>query len=281
MKNFQKIFKKKKTPIIIGSLHFPPLLGYEGFPGMEVCQKRALEDLAAFEKGGADAVIFENNYDVPHLEFVRPETVACMAVLGKAIMDKTKIPVGVDVLWNDYRAGFSLAKALGLKFIRVPVFVDDVKTSYGFIKGRAREIAIYREKIKAEDIAVFADIHVKHSKIVSKHTLVESAKLAIKAGADALIVTGRWTGEMPDLADLKSVRLAVGDFPILAGSGVDKKNVGEIFQYANGAIVSTSLKEGLRKSKDVNVKKWTQKIDSTKVRKLVKSIGKIQGYSKK
>jgi membrane complex biogenesis BtpA family protein len=270
MNNFKKYFNKKR-PILIGSLHFPPLLGFSDFPGLEVCKKRALEDLAAFENGGVDAIIFENNYDVPHLEFVGPETVACMAVLGKAIMDKTKIPVGVDVLWNDYRAGFSLAKTLGLKFIRVPVFVDDVKTSYGFIKGRAKEISIYRKKIGAGAIAVFADIHVKHSKIVSRHTLVESAKLAIKAGADALIVTGRWTGEMPDLEELKSVRRAVGNFPILAGSGVSVENAKKIFRFADGAIISTSLKKGNRTGGEVNLKKWTQKIDVNKVKKMVKA----------
>ena len=55
-----KIFKKRKN-IIIGAIHFPPLLGYKDFPGLDVALKNAFADLRALETGGADGVIFENN----------------------------------------------------------------------------------------------------------------------------------------------------------------------------------------------------------------------------
>lgn len=64
-RKFNKIFKKKKK-VIIGAVHFPPLLGYPGFPGFDVALKNAIFDLKAFEKGGVDGIIFENNYDIPH-----------------------------------------------------------------------------------------------------------------------------------------------------------------------------------------------------------------------
>ncbi len=50
--NFLKIFKKKK--VIIGVIHFPPLVGYSEFPGFEVALNNALSDLKAFENGGVN-----------------------------------------------------------------------------------------------------------------------------------------------------------------------------------------------------------------------------------
>ena len=69
------IFNKDKN-IVIGAVHFPPLSGYADFPGLEVALQNALVDIRAFEAGGADAIIIENNYDIPHTEFVTAEVAA-------------------------------------------------------------------------------------------------------------------------------------------------------------------------------------------------------------
>jgi len=269
--NFLKTFKKKNR-IVIGAVHFPPLVGYKDFPGFEVAKENALADVMAFELGGADAVIFENNYDVPHTEFVSPEIAELMEFLGREIVKATTLPVGINVLWNDYKTAFTIAKKLALKFIRVPVFVDTVKTDYGVIEGRASEIINFRKNIGADEVMIFADIHVKHSELLSKFSITESAKLAVTAGADALIVTGKWTGDAPDLKDLISVRDTVGDFPILCGSGVDKNNALQLFERANGAIVSTALKSGRGDKREVNVKPYSDRIIKEKVKTLVESL---------
>lgn len=268
---FKKIFNKEKE-VVIGAVHFPPLLGFAEFPGFEIARDNALNDLKAFEEGGADAVIFENNYDIPHTEFVGPEIGASMLLLGLEIKKATTLPVGISVLWNDYKTALSIAKVLDLQFIRVPVFVDTVKTSYGIIEGNFDEIIKFRKQIQAEHIALFTDIHVKHAEILSPHTIIESAQMAIKEGSDGLIITGKWTGDAPDVGELKSLKNAVGDFPIICGSGVDHRNVHELFAYANGAIVSTSLKEGANKQGEVNVKGYEQRINKNKVEELTASL---------
>lgn len=265
-----KIFRKNNN-IIIGAIHFPPLTGYVESPGLEIALKNALEDLRALENGGVDAVIIENNYDVPHKIFVNKETVDDMLYLGEKVKKATNLPIGVSVLWNDYKSALKIAKELGLNFIRVPVFVDDVESSYGRIIGNSKEIIKYRKDIKAENVAIFTDIHVKHSEILSKYTITESAKLAIKNGSDALIVTGKWTGDAPDLSELKNVRDAVSSFPIFIGSGADSLNILSLLKYANGAIVSTSLKEGSVKKDEVNIKGWEQRISLEKVRNFIKN----------
>jgi membrane complex biogenesis BtpA family protein len=268
---FNKIFKKKKN-VIIGAIHLPPLLGYRKFPGFDIALKNSLFDLEAFEKGGIDGIIFENNYDIPHKIFVDAPVISSMIFLGEKLRKATRLPMGVSVLWNDYRAALSIAKTLNLQFIRIPVFVDKVATDYGIIKGNPKEVLEFRKSIKAENVALFTDIHVKHAKLLSKHKLITSAKLAIKNKSDAIIITGKWTGEAPSLEKVKLLREHLEDFPILIGSGLDKNNIHNLFQFANGAIVSTSLKKGTKKLREKNVKLYKQRIDIQKVKDLVCSI---------
>lgn len=268
MSKLKTIFKKESN-ILIGAIHFPPLPGYAGFPGFVTAEKNALADLKTLQDSKFDGIIFENNYDLPHVEFVSPATVAAMTVLGSKIRSATKIPVGVSVLWNDHRAGLGISKALGLQFIRVPVLVDAVRTDYGIIRGQGSGVAELRKKLKAEEVAIFADIHVKHAKLLSRYSLVQSARMAIRQGADGIILTGSWTGQAPALKELVEVRRAVKGFPILAGSGADTENIKDILKYANGVIVSTSLKRGISKKKQVNVKSYAQRIDLGKARAFV------------
>jgi len=268
---FHKIFKKRKN-VIIGAIHLPPLLGYKNFPGVKVALKNALSDLRAFEQGGVDGVIFENNYDIPHKPVVDKSVIGVMALLGKKIRSATKLPLGVNVLWNDYYASLSLAKLLNLQFIRIPVFVDRVKTECGIIHGKPHEVLKLQSLLKADDVALFTDIHIKHATILSQYSIISSARLAIKNNADAIIVTGKWTGKAPDLNELKTLRKSIGDFPILVGSGTDKENVKSLFEYTDGAIVSTSLKSGRVRSKEINVKSYKQRIDVKKVKNLIKQL---------
>ena len=271
MDKLNRIFNKEKN-IIIGALHFPPLLGYDDFPGFDTALNNALYDLDSFTKGGADAVIFENNYDLPHKIKVSPSVVASLTYLGEKLKQASKIPLGISVLWNDYETALSIAKILGLQFVRLPVFVDKVKTDYGIIEGEPEAVVGFRKSIGAQEIALFADIHVKHAELLSDCSIEESAQKAIAAGADALIVTGKWTGDAPEVADLYNLRSRIGEFPILIGSGLNKENIKGLFDYANGAIVSTAVKTGKGQSHSINIKSYTQRIDPTKVRELISAL---------
>lgn len=268
---FLKIFKKDNN-IIIGAIHLPPLVGYSKFPGFSVAIKNALADLKAFEKGGADGIIFENNYDLPHKIFVDPPIVSAMTHIGKKLKNATMLPMGISVLWNDYRAALSIAKKLDLQFIRVPVFIDDVKTDFGIIKRQAKKIIKLRNSMGANHIALLTDIHVKHSELLSDNNIVASAKRAIKNHSDAVIITGQKTGDSPVVANVEKVRKHIGSFPILIGSGLDKNNAVKLFEHANGAIVSTSLKYGTKKIGERNIKSYQARIGVRKVDELTRSL---------
>lgn len=269
MNTLHKIFGTN-TPII-GVIHLSPLIGYNGFDGIGNVLQRALLDLEAFERGGIHGIIVENNYDVPHKIIVEPETTTMMMFIITKISERTRLPLGVSVLWNDYRSALTIAKAVSAQFIRIPVFVDQVRTDFGDITGNPVEVLVYRKTIGAEDIALFTDIQVKHAELLEKKQLSVSAQQAVVGGSDAVIVTGEWTGHAPALDRLEMVRETVGDFPILVGSGATKENIKSFLQVADGVIASTSLKTGLALSpnEERNIKSFQERIDLEKVREFV------------
>ena len=62
---FYKLFRNKK-PFVIGMVHCAPLLGYKDFPGIKEVEKKFKCDFKALLDGGVDAILIENNYDIPH-----------------------------------------------------------------------------------------------------------------------------------------------------------------------------------------------------------------------
>lgn len=273
MNKIKGVFKTERP--VIGMIHFMPLMGYKNYLGIERVFDSALKDLKVLEKGGVDGIMVENNYDIPHKIDVDTETIECMIYLTSKIIQETNLPVGISVLWNDYKAALSMAKVCGGRFVRVPVFVDDVRTSYGDIFGKAGQVIKYRKEIKAENIVLLTDIHVKHAKLISKYSLQESAKKAVRKGSDGIIITGKWTAEAPDLNNLELVRKAVRNFPIFVGSGANIKNIKDLMRYSDGVIVGTSLKTGSNNKKNVNIKGEKERIDLKKVKRFVGEFKKV------
>lgn len=272
MKRFEKTFRTAKP--VIGALHLLPLLGYTNSFSLDDVIKKASEDLYAFEKGGVDSVIIENNYDIPHTPFVGPETVASMTAVMGILQKQTKLPLGISVLWNDYKAALAIAVVSNASFIRVPVFVDSVRTMYGDIFAESEKVIHLRKKMNAEHVLLLTDIHVKHATLLSAYTLQESAKESVKAGSDGLIITGKWTADAPDIKDLQDVRKSVGKFPILIGSGATCDTI-QLFQVTDGVIVGTALKTSREKRDKINIKGYNESIDENKVKEFVTVFRKI------
>jgi len=243
MNQLQSIFNKKNY--LIGAIHFPPLPGFAGFTSLEEVLAFSLKNAEILKKAGFDGLILENNYDLPHHIEVGAETIAAMTYLTSQIMQQVGLPIGLSVLWNSYQAGLAIAKVTGAKFIRVPVFVDKVETAYGVVEGNPKEVLNYRQKIGAQEVLLLTDIQVKHSRLLNQRPIAEAAEEARVKEADAVIVTGKWTGDAPEIEKLAQVRQALGDgFPILVGSGATKENLPNLMRYAQGVIVGTALKDG-------------------------------------
>jgi uncharacterized protein len=248
---FSKIFPKPKC--VIGMIALPALLGYREFPGLNSAIDRAVEDLDTLQRGGVDAVCLENDYDRPHQLTVAPEILTSFTRIATEVARHATIPVGVQVLLNDWRGSVAIAKTIDAAFVRLDFFVDRVRIQAGVIEPEPEAIIAYRKQIQAENVALFTDVQVKYSEpLESGKSLATSAQQAIAHESNGVIVSGKVTGEPPSTEDLAEVRDAAGEFPLLVGSGANPENLSSLFHYADGAIVGTALKKSMAADEKVN-----------------------------
>lgn len=233
-------------PALIGVVHLLPLPGSPRWDGnWEKVESRAVSDAHALSEAGANGVLVENFGDAPfHASRVEPVTVAAMSVLTRRVREVigSHVRVGVNVLRNDALAALSVAVAAGASFIRVNIHSGAMATDQGIVEGDAALTLRERARLRAE-IAIFADVWVKHA-IPLGATLERDAEDTFRRGlADALILTGEGTGSPTSLDEVRRVRNAVPEAPVLVGSGVNIANVEETLSLVHGVIVGTALKE--------------------------------------
>ena len=232
---------------LIGVIHLLPLPGSARWDGrLEPIYERAEQEAIALTTGGADGIIIENFFDAPFTKGrLDAVTVSAFTIAVTRIMALTNKPIGINCLRNDGLSGLAIAAATQAHFIRVNVLTGAMVTDQGLIEGIAHELLLYRQHLGAsKSIKIFADILVKHANpLGSNPNICQIAQdTKTRALADALIISGPSTGTPPLIEDLKSVRTTLPDCPLLAGSGVDKNNIGKILSMADGAIVGSSLK---------------------------------------
>jgi membrane complex biogenesis BtpA family protein len=237
--------KIKSKPLIIGMIHLLPLPGYKDNPGMNAVISHALKELESLQKGGIHAVLIENDMDQPHQVKPDPEIIVAMAKITESVVKNASIMVGVEVLLNDPKASLAISYLSGADFIRTDYFVDRMsREEYGGeMVINPRELMEYRKKIKAENISILTDIQVKYAKLLEKNkSIAKSTLQAIDEKSDGIVVSGNFTGEEPKLEDLIEAKNTAKEFPILVGSGFSSVNAKKILEYADGAIVGTSIK---------------------------------------
>ena len=260
MKNFKTLFANTKP--IIGMIHLRPLPGSPLFDGnLKAIYEQALSDAEKLQAGGIDAVIIENFGDEPYrIGNPNHEQLAVMSAVTQSVKDIMTVPTGVNIQFNAWEAEIALAYALNLDFIRLEVFVDTVLSAQGPVSPCSAEAGRKRADLNAE-VLFFADIQTKYTDTILNKSLLQSAKEAVAAHADALIVTGKSTGSAAVLGELQEVSQAV-TIPVLSGSGTTINNLQEIFNRADGAIVGSALKENGLASNPVsqeNVKAFMHK----------------------
>jgi membrane complex biogenesis BtpA family protein len=238
-----------KPRVVIGMVHLGALPGSPHFAGsLDQVVQAALADARLLEEAGLDGVVVENFGDVPfYSERVPPETIAAMAVALAAIGSAVRFPIGANVLRNDARAALGLCAATRASFVRVNVHVGASVTDQGLVEGRAAETLRERSRLWAGAPAaapfVFADVDVKHARALGDSDLARIAEDTYeRGGADVLLVTGSGTGKPASFDDVRRVRQAVPDAPVLVASGVTDRTVTQALQEAHGAIVGTWLK---------------------------------------
>jgi len=241
----EALFGRRKA--VIGVIHSLPLPGsphYEGDP-MDRIYDYASAEGRRYREGGVDGIIVENHGDIPFAkpDELGPETAAAMAVMADRVRRETGLPIGVNVLANGAVAGIAVAKAAGAAFVRVNQWANAYVANEGFMEGKAGAASRYRAWLRAGNVRIFADVHVKHGAhaIVADRSLPELTRDVEFFDADAVIVTGQRTGDGAKLDELETVRSSTR-LAVLVGSGVDRDNIAAIFGHADAVIVASSLK---------------------------------------
>jgi membrane complex biogenesis BtpA family protein len=248
---------------LIGMIHLRPLPGSPRWSGaMGAVVDAALADARALVDGGIDALLVENYGDAPFTAGrVEPATVAAMAVVVSALRREwPRALLGVNVLKNDPRAALAVAAAGGARFIRVTVHAGAVVADCGIVVADPASTLRDRRMLDA-DVEIFADVQGKHTAPLAPVELEQEARELVHRGlADALVVSGRATGDATPLGDLKRVRSAAPATPLVVGSGVTADSVAELLSVADAAIVGTFVK------RDGDVRR---PVDPERVRRLV------------
>lgn len=243
------IFRTPKP--VIGMVHCWPLPGAPGYTGygMAPIIDHALRDAHALAEGGVDGLIVENMWDIPFRAGpdIQPESIAAHAVVARAVKDAVDLPLGINLVHNGGVALLGIALAAGASFIRVCMFTGAGVWDAGeWDEGCAADLMRRRKELHAEQIKLFADVDKKHSVRFPGIDLATHIEWTRFFGADALIVSGRMTGDAPDLGKVREAKALAGDRPLLIGSGANQLNIGAFMDVADGVIVGSSIKEAGR-----------------------------------
>lgn len=198
---------------------------------------QALEDLEKLQPY-VDAVIVEN-YGCGYFDSnnATKETGTRLLEIIWAVMEKATIPVGINVLPNDYEKAFCIASRSGAKFVQLDHVTGD------FVGARSvnpkKLLSVRRRYPK---IALLGGIHPKYYKLLNPCTSIGESAINAKTLADAVVVTGEYTGGAARIEDLQIVKRMIEGHPLVIGSGLTAENAKMQLSIADGAIVGTAFK---------------------------------------
>jgi membrane complex biogenesis BtpA family protein len=264
------LFPIKKP--IIGVIHLQPLPGaprYGGQPVKEI-YAAALADARTLSQGGIDGIILENASDLPFArpEHIGPETVAALTAACLEVRAAVETPIGITCVANGVVPALAIAKAVGARWVRANQWVNAYVANEGILNGPAPEAMRYRSHIRATDVAIFADVHVKFGAhaITADRSITEQATDAEWFDADVLIATGTRTGSPTEPREVEEVRNGT-NLPVIVGSGLSAEQVPALFAVADGAIVGQWLKhDGL----------WWNPVDARRVERLMNAVATVR-----
>ncbi len=239
-----ELFGTEKPIIAMCHLRaLPGDLDYDEGRGMEYIVTKAREDFLALQEGGVDAVMFSNEFSLPYLKKVKPETTAAMARVIGELKSEIKIPFGVNVLWDPY-ASLDLAAATGACFIREVmsgVYAGDL----GLWDNDAGEISRHKKRLGLKDKEkLLYNIYPEAAVYLGDRKLEDIAKTNVfNNKPDALLVSGATAGANTDTSLLKRIKDMLPDTYVFCNTGCKLETVETQLSVADGAVVGTYFKK--------------------------------------
>jgi uncharacterized protein len=225
------LFKTAKP--VIAMLHAGALPGrprHEASKSLEPIRRALDHDLDVLQRAGVDGLLFCNEADLPYQLSAGPEIAAAMAALVGALKTRIHRPFGIDIVW-DPAASLAVARATGASFVR-EVFTGVYESDLGLMRPRSEYASV----------KTFANITPEFASPLGQRTIAQRARGAVHSGVDAVLITGPITGLPTSVEELRTVKAAVPQTPVLASTGVTADTVGETLSIADGVIVGTHLK---------------------------------------
>jgi membrane complex biogenesis BtpA family protein len=229
---------------VVGMVQLPPLAGGSGYRGGSIQEVLdvALSEAGILSDNGVDVLMIQNLGDIPVAAYAAPVQVAWMTRVTAEVQQKFGRPVGLNLLENDAEAMFAIASAAQADFVRIKIYVGAMMTPFGIETAQAHAAIKARNSWRAEKVAIFADVHDRTGTPIASGGFEEDVEFAVRlGGADGLVLTGKSYPQTLEL--VAAARAKYPLTPILVGGGVTAQNFGEVTQTADGAIVSTSMKE--------------------------------------
>ncbi len=227
---FYDIFRTEKP--IIAMLHV-----FEG--GKTAQLEQAMEDLDKLSPF-VDGLIVENyGWGYENHNLATREARKRIEEITEKVIKSTSLPVGINLLPNDYEGALCIAGSCGAKFVQL----DHVTGNFlncepvnpeGFLKFRKL----------FPGIAVLGGIHPKYYILENPLTPISDSAKKAKLLCDAIVVTGKHTGGEASVNDIRRTKETVLTHPVLVGSGLNVINAEMQLLFADGAIVGTAFKKG-------------------------------------
>lgn len=259
--------------VIVGMVHLRALPGTprHSLPMREISRLAAAE-ARQLRDAGIDAILVENMHDVPYLRrAVGPEITAGVTAALCAVRESVDCPLGVQILAGANCEALAAALAADAQFIRCEGFVFGHVADEGWIESDAGALLRLRKALNAEHMAVWADVKKKHSShaITADVSLAETVHAAEFFGADAVIITGRTTGDPTAVGELEEARRATR-LPVIVGSGTTPDTLRTQWHVADGFIIGSWLKRDGH---------WANELDSQRISAMMRVVEHLRNRS--
>jgi membrane complex biogenesis BtpA family protein len=243
MSEILSLIRAGRKPIV-GMVQLPPLAGGSGYRGgsMQEVLDVALSEASLLSDNGVDALMIQNLGDIPVAARAAPVQIAWMTRVVAEVRRKFARPIGLNLLENDAEAMFAVASAAQADFVRIKIYIGAMMTPFGIETAQAHAAIKARNSWGAQGVAIFADVHDRTGTPIASGGFEEDVEFAVRlGGADGLVLTGKSYKQTLEMA--AAARAKYPDLAILVGGGVTAQNFGEVARTADGAIVSTSMKD--------------------------------------
>jgi len=233
------IFKTKK-PIMAAIM----LEGeYSSHAGKMQALSKAMQQLKIVKEEGVDSILYEfRGGDIMTPPISESNFSGMVEIMKTVIAAAEGITVGVEILWHFPHETLRLAQMSGAKFVRLDFFSDEMIADGIQVPIAPRELMAYKKSIGAEDVLLLTDIQVKYADMIDPSiTMTSSATRAESLGSHAVVVSGKASGSSPGQERVHQARNGVDQAKVVIGSGMDYRNAPALLEYADGAIVGTSI----------------------------------------